>query len=176
MLHALAAHIHGTKAGQPSAFQAKAFETFGKIANNSMPAPARFAGPSAQYLGKSTEAGILIHKPGKRRENATTTGHVCADPTCNFQPATCNFGSQQPRIGARTAFTGAGRTAVWRRTAFALRGAVGDRSAEQTDRTGQQLADQNRRGAQWNNTRDTAIVVLALNDYLRVSGELSPKP
>src|SRR6185369_14476349 len=30
----------------------------------------------------------------------------------------------------------------------------------------------NRRGAQWNSTRDTAIVVLALNDYLRVSGEL----
>jgi alpha-2-macroglobulin len=31
----------------------------------------------------------------------------------------------------------------------------------------------NRRGAQWSNTRDTAIVVLAMNDYLRVSGELS---
>jgi uncharacterized protein YfaS (alpha-2-macroglobulin family) len=30
----------------------------------------------------------------------------------------------------------------------------------------------NRRGAQWNNTRDTAIAVLALNDYLRTSGEL----
>jgi uncharacterized protein YfaS (alpha-2-macroglobulin family) len=30
----------------------------------------------------------------------------------------------------------------------------------------------NRRGAQWSNTRDTAIVVLALNDYLRVSGEV----
>jgi hypothetical protein len=30
----------------------------------------------------------------------------------------------------------------------------------------------NRRGAQWNNTRDTAITVLALNDYLRASGEL----
>jgi uncharacterized protein YfaS (alpha-2-macroglobulin family) len=30
----------------------------------------------------------------------------------------------------------------------------------------------NRRGAQWSNTRDTAIVVLALNDYLRTSGEL----
>jgi alpha-2-macroglobulin len=30
----------------------------------------------------------------------------------------------------------------------------------------------NRRGAQWNNTRDTAMVVLALNDYLRASGEL----
>jgi len=29
----------------------------------------------------------------------------------------------------------------------------------------------NRRGAQWSNTRDTAIVVLTLNDFLRVSGE-----
>ncbi|MEP6919935.1 MAG: alpha-2-macroglobulin family protein [bacterium] len=32
----------------------------------------------------------------------------------------------------------------------------------------------NRRGAQWSNTRDTAIVVLALNDYLKTSGELHP--
>ena len=30
----------------------------------------------------------------------------------------------------------------------------------------------NRRGAQWSNTRDTAIAVLAMNDYLRASGEL----
>lgn len=30
----------------------------------------------------------------------------------------------------------------------------------------------NRRGAHWSNTRDTAIVVLAMNDYLRTSGEL----
>jgi uncharacterized protein YfaS (alpha-2-macroglobulin family) len=30
----------------------------------------------------------------------------------------------------------------------------------------------NRRGAQWSNTRDTAIVVLTLNDYLKKSGEL----
>lgn len=30
----------------------------------------------------------------------------------------------------------------------------------------------NRRGANWSNTRDTAIVVLAMNDYLKTSGEL----
>ncbi len=30
----------------------------------------------------------------------------------------------------------------------------------------------NRRGAQWNNTRDTAIAILAFNDYLQRSGEL----
>src|ERR1044071_9962489 len=29
----------------------------------------------------------------------------------------------------------------------------------------------NRRGAQWTNTRDTAITVLALNEYLRATGE-----
>ena len=31
---------------------------------------------------------------------------------------------------------------------------------------------QNRRGAHWSNTRDTAMTLLALNDYLKVSGEL----
>jgi uncharacterized protein YfaS (alpha-2-macroglobulin family) len=31
----------------------------------------------------------------------------------------------------------------------------------------------NRRGARWNNTRDTAVALLALNDYLKRSGELS---
>jgi uncharacterized protein YfaS (alpha-2-macroglobulin family) len=31
----------------------------------------------------------------------------------------------------------------------------------------------NRRGAQWNNTRDTAITVLALDQYLHASGELA---
>jgi uncharacterized protein YfaS (alpha-2-macroglobulin family) len=33
----------------------------------------------------------------------------------------------------------------------------------------------NRRGAQWSNTRDTSIVVLTLNDYLRASKELEPE-
>jgi uncharacterized protein YfaS (alpha-2-macroglobulin family) len=32
----------------------------------------------------------------------------------------------------------------------------------------------NRRGSQWSNTRDTAIAILALNDYLRNSGEGTP--
>jgi hypothetical protein len=32
----------------------------------------------------------------------------------------------------------------------------------------------NRRGAQWSNTRDTAITVLALGEYLRRSGKSLP--
>jgi hypothetical protein len=33
----------------------------------------------------------------------------------------------------------------------------------------------NRRGAQWSNTRDTAIVVLTLDEYLRISREIQPQ-
>ena len=32
----------------------------------------------------------------------------------------------------------------------------------------------NRRGAQWSNTRDTAIVVMTLDDYLRITREIQP--
>lgn len=57
-------------------------------------------------------------------------------------------------------------------TAFALRAML---AIDPTNELVEPVANwliKNRRGAQWNNTRDTAIVVLALNDYLRVSGEL----
>ncbi|HTV43191.1 MAG TPA: alpha-2-macroglobulin family protein [Candidatus Sulfotelmatobacter sp.] len=57
-------------------------------------------------------------------------------------------------------------------TAFALRALM---AIDPTNRLVEPVANwliKNRRGAQWNNTRDTAIAVLALNDYLRASGEL----
>jgi hypothetical protein len=57
-------------------------------------------------------------------------------------------------------------------TAFALRALLAiDPTNELVEPVSNWLV-KNRRGAQWNNTRDTAIVVLALNDYLRASGEL----
>ena len=57
-------------------------------------------------------------------------------------------------------------------TAFALRALL---AIEPTNKLVEPVTNwliKNRRGAQWNNTRDTAIVVLAMNDYLRGSGEL----
>jgi hypothetical protein len=57
-------------------------------------------------------------------------------------------------------------------TAFALRALLAiDPQNKLIEPVGNWLI-KNRRGAQWNSTRDTAIVVLALNDYLRASGEL----
>jgi uncharacterized protein YfaS (alpha-2-macroglobulin family) len=60
-------------------------------------------------------------------------------------------------------------------TAFALRALL---AADPTNKLIEPVCNwliKNRRGAQWNNTRDTAITVLAMNDYLRASGELAPE-
>ena len=57
-------------------------------------------------------------------------------------------------------------------TAFALRALLAiDPTNELVEPVTNWLI-KNRRGAQWDSTRETAIVVLALNDYLRASGEL----
>jgi len=73
-----------------------------------------------------------------------------------------------------------GEDGVWNRwsdggveaTAFALRALLAiDPESELIEPVTNWLV-QNRRGSQWSNTRDTAICVLALNDYLRASGEL----
>ena len=58
-------------------------------------------------------------------------------------------------------------------TAFALRALLAiDPTNKLIEPTTNWLI-KNRRGAQWSNTRDTAIAVLTMNDYLRVSGELN---
>lgn len=56
-------------------------------------------------------------------------------------------------------------------TAFALRALVRIDPANKLIEPAMNWLVKNRRGAQWSNTRDTAISVLALNDYLIASGE-----
>lgn len=57
-------------------------------------------------------------------------------------------------------------------TAFALKALVAVNPKHELVEPTMNWLVKNRRGAQWSNTRDTAIVVLALNDYLQNSGEL----
>ena len=74
-----------------------------------------------------------------------------------------------------------GEDGIWRRwsdggveaTAFALRALVTIDPEHELVTPVMNWLVKNRRGAQWSNTRDTAITVLALNEYLRASGELS---
>jgi len=58
-------------------------------------------------------------------------------------------------------------------TAFALQALVAVDPANKLIEPVMNWLVKNRRGAQWSNTRDTAIALLALNDYLRASGELA---
>ena len=58
-------------------------------------------------------------------------------------------------------------------TAFALRALVAIDPKNELVLPVTNWLIQNRRGAQWSNTRDTAIVVLALDDYLAASGEIA---
>jgi uncharacterized protein YfaS (alpha-2-macroglobulin family) len=57
-------------------------------------------------------------------------------------------------------------------TAFALRALVTIDPRHELIEPVTNWLIKNRRGAQWSNTRDTAFAVLALNEYLRSSGEL----
>ena len=57
-------------------------------------------------------------------------------------------------------------------TAFALRALLAINPQDELIEPVTNWLIRNRRGAHWSNTRDTAIVILALNDYLRRSGEL----
>ena len=79
-----------------------------------------------------------------------------------------------------TAHWGASRRFWWRwyegpveTTAFVLRALVTIDPAHKLVEPSMNWLVKNRRGAQWNNTRDTAVSLLALTEYLDRSGELS---
>ncbi len=59
-------------------------------------------------------------------------------------------------------------------TAFSLKALVNIEPQSELIAPAVKWLSLNRRGASWKNTRDTAIAILALADYLKVSGELNP--
>ncbi len=74
----------------------------------------------------------------------------------------------------RMAFTGAGRMAESKRRRLLCERCWRSIRQNKLIEPVTNWLVKNRRGAQWSNTRDTAIAVLTLNDYLRTSGELQP--
>jgi hypothetical protein len=123
---------------------------------------------AAKHLGHAEEARILLDNlvNGAKIERAADTSIV-------------QQGSQgsRPYVLATAHW---GEDGVWNRwsqggveaTAFVLRALMEiDPGHELVGPTMNWLV-KNRRGAQWSNTRDTAIVVLALDEYLDRSGEL----
>jgi uncharacterized protein YfaS (alpha-2-macroglobulin family) len=180
MLHALAVYHTGNgpvqngTAGVPPAaspdtqFQAKAFnnlftnrDRLNAYTRALLALAAHYFGyaPQAKTLVENLENGVKIDT--KPDTSIVQQGVQTSDPSVI---ATAHWGEDQ--ISWRWSEGGV------EATSFALRALL---TIDPQNRLVEPVTNwlvKNRRGAQWSNTRDTAIVVLTLNDYLKKSGEL----
>jgi uncharacterized protein YfaS (alpha-2-macroglobulin family) len=170
MLHALAVN-HGTaKRAEVGKFQATAFTN---LWNN------------RDKLNAYTRAllALAAHNYGYREQAKTLIANLENGVKIDARPDTSIV--QQ---GAQSSDPSVMGTAHWgedgiywrwsdggvEATAFALRALLAIDPQNKLVEPVTNWLIKNRRGAQWSNTRDTAIVVLTLNDFLRVSGEVQP--
>ncbi len=180
MLHALAVNHPKAVKGigvAPSKFQAKAFDNLWQKREALNAYTRALLALSAHCFHYDDKAKTLIEnlENGVKRDERPDAS-ILIDGK-NIQQPTSN--NQHPVMG--TAHWGEDGI-YWRwsdggveATAFALRALLAIDPKNKLVEPVTNWLIKNRRGAQWNSTRDTAIVVLAMNDYLRVSGELKPE-
>jgi len=168
MLHALAVYNHSMNIAQPSRFQVTAFDNlWGKREQLNAYTRALLA-LAAHQFNKTEQVQILVQnlENGVKRDERPDTSVLInsqAGPSPT-QMATAHWGED----GIYWRWSDGGVEA----TAFALRALLTIDPKNKLIEPVTNWLIKNRRGAQWNSTRDTAIVVLALNEYLRTSGEL----
>jgi uncharacterized protein YfaS (alpha-2-macroglobulin family) len=184
MLHALAVYSSGPTrtagvsptgtAGVPPAsaganqFQSKAFNNLW-INRDKLNAYTRaLLALAAHNFGQSEKAKTLVENlengvkiDSKPDTSIVQTGGQTSDPSVM---GTAHWGED----GVYWRWSDGGVEA----TAFALRALLAIDPQNKLIEPVTNWLIKNRRGAQWSNTRDTAIVVLTLNDYLRTSKEL----
>jgi hypothetical protein len=170
MLHALAVHHAAVKKNEPSQFVAKAFDNLWKGRDQLNAYTRALFALSAQKLGAFEKAKTLVRnlENGVKIDSAPDTsviqgGAKTSDPSVM---ATAHWGED----GIYWRWSDGGVEA----TAFALRALLAIAPESKLVEPVTNWLIKNRRGAQWSNTRDTAITVLALNEYLRKSGEVAP--
>lgn len=163
-LHALAA---GAKAAAPSAEATRAIERLLKQDDALTPYGRALFALALHGFGRDADARRLVAnlENGVLRNDAAT-------------PGLAGTGA----AGAPVPTAHWGRTDGWHRwhdgavetTATVLRALLALDPKNPLAVPAATWLQRNRRGAQWNNTRDTALVLLALNDWLRVTGEAKP--
>ncbi|MFO1477207.1 MAG: alpha-2-macroglobulin family protein [Verrucomicrobiota bacterium] len=168
MLHALAAYDN-LRHQAPSAFQSKAFTNVWNRRDSLNAYTRALLALAAHGFHYDDKAKILVQnlENGVIRDTRPDAS-VLQPATRNPQPATLMETAHWGEDGLWWRWSEGGVEA----TAFALQALV---AIDPTNALVEPVTNwllKNRRGAQWNSTRDTAIVVLALNDYLRASGEL----
>jgi uncharacterized protein YfaS (alpha-2-macroglobulin family)/tetratricopeptide (TPR) repeat protein len=167
MLHALAVY-DAVKEEKASEFQTKAFENLWAKRDQLNAYTRALLALAAHNFGDATRAMTLV----RNLQNGVEIDR---------SPDTSVVVKGGPKPGDAALGTAHwGKDGIWWRwseggveaTSFALRAilAIDPKSARVEPVTNWLV--KNRRGAQWSNTRDTAIAVFALNDYLRASGEL----
>ncbi|HXQ73387.1 MAG TPA: alpha-2-macroglobulin family protein, partial [Pyrinomonadaceae bacterium] len=170
MLHALAVYHNAQKRAEVSKFQDTAFRN---LWNN------------RDKLNAYTRSLLALsaHNYGYREQAKTLIENLQNGVKIDSQPDTSIV-----QRGAQTSDPSVIGTAHWgedgiywrwsdggvEATAFALRALLAIDPQNKLVEPVTNWLVKNRRGAQWSNTRDTAIVVLTLNDFLRTSGELQP--
>ena len=171
LLHALASYHATMRHGQVGEFQAKALENLWTNRDKLNAYTRALLALSAHALGDAVKAKTLVEnlENGVKRDERPDASVIVK-------------GVQGPNdavIG--TAHWGEDGI-YWRwsdggveSTAFALRAILAIDPKNKLVEPVSNWLIKNRRGAQWNSTRDTAITVLAMNDYLRASGELTPE-
>jgi len=174
MLHAYSVYIlpHRHNSGLQGKFIGKAEDNLWKRRNDLNAYTRALFALAEHNLDNSERAKILVEnlENGVKRDERPDSSILI---TSNIQHPTSN---SESIIG--TAHWGEDGI-YWRwsdggveATAFALRAMLAIDPTNQLVEPVTNWLIKNRRGAQWNSTRDTAIVVLAMNDYLRASGEL----
>jgi alpha-2-macroglobulin len=170
MLHASSIDYHfqiKTRTGSLPPFKQKAFDNLWKNREKLNAYTRSLLALSAHYFGKKDEAKTLIEnlENGVKRDERPDQSVLIDGKVENAGVmGIAHWGED----GIYWRWSDGGVEA----TAFALRALLTIDPKNKLIEPVSNWLIRNRRGAQWSNTRDTAIVVLAMNDYLRVSGEL----
>jgi alpha-2-macroglobulin len=170
MLHALAVYHNAEKRSEVGKFQDTAFRNLWNNRDKLNAYTRSLLALSAHNYGYRDQAKTLIAnlENGVKRDLQPDTsivqrGAQTSDPSVI---GTAHWGED----GVYWRWSDGGVEA----TAFALRALLAIDPQNKLIEPVTNWLVKNRRGSQWSNTRDTAIVVLTLNDFLRTSGELQP--
>jgi uncharacterized protein YfaS (alpha-2-macroglobulin family) len=156
MLHALSAWRAGAKASSP---ERAAYDNVWEHRERLTAYARALLALTAHRYGDTERTAVLV----RNLEDGVQLERAVDDEADSL--ATAHWGSSQ-RFWWRW-YEGPVET-----TAFVLRALVTIDPKHRLVEPTMNWLVKNRRGAQWNNTRDTAVSLLALNDYLERSGEL----
>ncbi|HXU77863.1 MAG TPA: MG2 domain-containing protein [Methylomirabilota bacterium] len=170
MLHALTVYQASTKKSA-TPFQNKAFDNLWNNREKLNAYTRALLALAAHLSGRSDQAKTLVQnlENGVKRDERPDLSVLVQPATTGASPSvlgTAHWGED----GIYWRWSEGGVEA----TAFALRALLTIDPQNKLIEPVTNWLLKNRRGAQWNSTRDTAIVILAMNDYLRTSGELKP--